>query len=304
VPCRRATFNYRGTGIYNTGSMFHRGAATLFVVATPIGNLEDITFRAVRILKEVSWIACEDTRQTQKLLQHYGIATDTVSYHEHNEMERAKELVGRLLQGSSGALVSDAGTPLVSDPGYRLVRAAVEAGIPVQALPGASASLTALAASGLPTDQFHFGGFLPVKAGQRLHCIQSVKSEAATVIFYEAPHRILDALADIESAIGSRPVVVARELTKIHEEYLRGTAAQIRAELASRDSVRGEFTILIGKATKPEADGTPLDDAVESCIRNGLSRMDAMKLVARQRGLSKREVYRTVEIESKSSPEG
>jgi len=281
--------------------MHPHGAAVLYVVATPIGNLEDMTFRAVRILKEVVWIACEDTRQTQKLLQHYGIHTATVSYHEHNESERAKELLGRLLQGSSGALVSDAGMPLVSDPGYRLVRAAVEAGITVQALPGATASLTALAASGLPTDQFHFGGFLPVKSGQRLQCLQSIRTEAATTIFYEAPHRILDALTDIETALGERPVVVARELTKLHEEYLRGTAAEIRAQLAAKEAIRGEFTILIGKAIKPERDSTPLDDAVETCMREGLSRMDAMKLVARQRGISKRDVYRTVEIEAKGN---
>ena len=280
--------------------MYHQAPATLYVVATPIGNLEDMTFRAVRILKdEVVWIACEDTRQTQKLLNHYSINTATVSYHEHNEMERAKELVGRLLQGSSGALVSDAGTPLVSDPGYRLVRAAVEAGVAVVALPGASASLTALAASGLPTDQFHFGGFLPVKSGQRLQCLQAMKQETATTIFYEAPHRILDALLDIQTALGSRPVVIAREITKIHEEYLRGTAAELRAQLASRDAVRGEFTILIGKGNKQEVDSTPLDDAVETCIRGGLSRMEAMKLVAKQRGLSKREVYRTLAIETK-----
>jgi 16S rRNA (cytidine1402-2'-O)-methyltransferase len=273
-------------------------AATLFVVATPIGNLEDITFRAVRILKEVDWIACEDTRQTAKLLHHYGIATSTLSYHEHNEMERAKDLVSRMLSGSSGALVSDAGMPLVSDPGYRLVHAAVEAGINVVALPGPSASLTALAASGLPTDQFHFGGFLPVKPGQRFHAIEAIRHEQATVIFYEAPHRILDALADIESALGPRQVVVGRELTKIHEEYLRGTAAEIRTALVNRDAVRGEFTVLIGKATKPVADDTPINDAVESCIRGGMSRMEAMKTVARQRGLSKRDVYRSVEIEA------
>ena len=273
-------------------------AATLFVVATPIGNLEDITFRAVRILKEVDWIACEDTRQTAKLLHHYGIGTSTLSYHEHNEMERAKDLVSRMLSGSSGALVSDAGMPLVSDPGYRLVHAAVEAGINVIALPGPSASLTALAASGLPTDQFHFGGFLPVKPGQRFNAIEAIRHEQATVIFYEAPHRILDALADIESALGPRQVVVARELTKMHEEYLRGTAAEIRTALVNRDAVRGEFTVLIGKATKPVADDTPLNDAVESCIRGGMSRMEAMKTVARQRGLSKRDVYRSVEIEA------
>jgi 16S rRNA (cytidine1402-2'-O)-methyltransferase len=275
-------------------------AATLFVVATPIGNLEDITFRAVRILKEVDWIACEDTRQTSKLLHHYSIETPTLSYHEHNEMERSRDLVSRMLSGSTGALVSDAGMPLVSDPGYRLVHAAVEAGIAVVALPGPTASLTALAASGLPTDQFRFGGFLPVKPGQRFHAIEAIRHEQATVIFYEAPHRILDALADIESALGPRQVVVARELTKIHEEYLRGSAAQIRAELANRDAVRGEFTVLIGKATQPVADDTPINDAVESCIRGGMSRMEAMKTVARQRGISKRDVYRRVEIQSES----
>jgi len=281
--------------------MSPHGPATLYVVATPIGNLEDMTFRAVRILKEVAWIACEDTRQTQKLLQHYKIDTATVSYHEHNEMERARELVSRLLQGSSGALVSDAGMPLVSDPGYRLVRAAVEAGITVQALPGASASLTALAASGLPTDQFHFAGFLPVKSGQRIQCLQSIRNEAATTIFYEAPHRILGALADIQTALGNRPVVIAREITKLHEEYLRGTASEIRAQLASRDAIRGEFTILIGKAMKPELDDSiPLDDAVESYIQSGMPRMDAIKLVDRQRGISKRDVYKSLEIESKA----
>ncbi len=268
--------------------------ATLFVVATPIGNLEDMTYRAVRILGEVDWIACEDTRQTSKLLQHYGIDKPTVSYHEHNELERAKELVERLQQGLSGALVSDAGMPLVSDPGYRLVRAAVEAGVSVQALPGASAPLTALAASGLPTDEFHFCGFLPVKQRQRLQLLEELKHERATLIFFEAPHRVLEALSDVQAAMGPRPVVVARELTKIFEEYLRGTAAEIRERLASRDSIRGEITILIGKATKPILDNTPLDEAVESCIRAGLSRMEAMKAVARQRGMSKRDVYKVV----------
>ncbi len=269
--------------------------ATLYLVGTPIGNLEDITFRALRILREVSWIACEDTRHTAKLLQHYEIRTPTVSYHEHNEIERAQELVERLLAGSSGALVSDAGMPLVSDPGYRLVTAAVDAGIAVQPIPGPSASLAALAASGLPTDAFHFGGFLPSKPGQRYHALVALKREEATLIFYEAPHRILDALTDIETALGPRPVVLARELTKIHEEFLRGTAAEIRSTLAQREVLKGEMTLLIGKATQPEADGTPLEEAVDSCIRAGLSRMDALKTVARQRGLSKREVYKKLQ---------
>jgi 16S rRNA (cytidine1402-2'-O)-methyltransferase len=263
----------------------------LYVVATPIGNLEDITYRAVRILKEVDLIACEDTRQTRKLLEHYGIQKPTISYHEHNETERAEELASRILAGTTIALVTDAGMPLVSDPGYRLVRAAVGCGIPVQPVPGASAALSALAASGLPTDSFHFGGFLPSKPGQRANLLKSLADEHSTLIFYEAPHRVLEALAAIEEALGPRPVVVARELTKIHEEFLRGTAAEIHAVLAERDSVKGEMTLLIGKATEPAKDDTPLDEAVDALIRSGTARMDAIKQVARRRGLSKREVY-------------
>ncbi|MDQ6664730.1 MAG: 16S rRNA (cytidine(1402)-2'-O)-methyltransferase [Acidobacteriota bacterium] len=267
----------------------------LYLVATPIGNLEDISFRAVRILREVAWIACEDTRHTAKLLHHYDIHTPTVSYHDHNEAERAKDLVGRLLGGSSGALVSDAGTPLISDPGYRVVRAAIDFGISVQPVPGASASLAALAASGLANNAFYFGGFLPAKPGQRFNALEALKREEVTLIFYEAPHRILDALTDIETALGPRPVVLARELTKMHEEFLRGTAAEIRSILSARGAVKGEMTLLISKAVEPVVDRTPLDQAVESCIRGGLTRMDAIKTVARQRGLSKREVYKTLE---------
>ena len=263
----------------------------LYVVATPIGNLEDITYRAVRILKEVDLIACEDTRQTRKLLEHYGIQKPTISYHEHNETERAEELASRMLAGTTIALVTDAGMPLVSDPGYRLVRAAVGCGIPVQPVPGASAALSALAASGLPTDSFHFGGFLPSKPGQRANLLKSLSDEHSTLIFYEAPHRVLEALEAIEEALGPRPVVVARELTKIHEEFLRGTAAEIHAVLAERESVKGEMTLLIGKATEPAKDDTPLDEAVDALIRAGTARMDAIKQVARRRGLSKREVY-------------
>jgi len=263
----------------------------LYLVATPIGNLEDITYRAVRTLKEADLIACEDTRQTRKLLDHYGIDKPTVSYHEHNEAERAEDLGARLRSGTSIALVTDAGMPLVSDPGYRLVRAAVEAGVPVIPIPGPSAALTALAASGLPTDAFHFAGFLPHKPGQRLKALEAIADEHATVIFYEAPHRILEALEAVEEVLGARPIVVARELTKLHEEFLRGTAAEIRAALAARDSVKGEITLLIGKAVAPEPDDTPVPDAVEALVRDGTPRMDAIKQVARRRGLSKREVY-------------
>jgi 16S rRNA (cytidine1402-2'-O)-methyltransferase len=267
---------------------------TLYIVATPIGNLEDITLRAIRILGEVDWIACEDTRQTRKLLDHFGISKPTVSYHEHNEAERAKELVTKLEGGASVALVSDAGTPLVSDPGYRLVHTAIAAGIPVVPIPGASAAIGALSAAGLATDAFRFCGFLPAKSSQRRKLLEQLKPETCTLIFYETPHRVLDALEDVAAVMPSRPVVVAREVTKLHEEFLRGTAAEIRAELASRPAVKGEMTLLIGKAEEAEASETPIEEAVRAAEEAGLSRMDAIKTVAKQRGLSKREVYRLV----------
>ena len=268
----------------------------LSVVSTPIGNLEDITYRAVRVLKEADWIACEDTRTTKRLLDHYGITTPTTSYHEHNEMNRTEELVARLVGGEKGALVSDAGTPLLSDPGYRIVRAAVEAGIRVEAIPGASALLAGLVVSGLPTDQFHFGGFLPPKLGQRVRVLESLRDEAATLIFYEAPHRIVECLEDIAATLGERDVVVARELTKFHEEVLRGKPAEIRATLQARESIRGEFVVLIAKASAPMHDDTPPEAAVEALVKAGVNRMDAMKTIARQRGLSKRDVYKLVNL--------
>ena len=263
----------------------------LYLVATPIGNLEDITYRAVRVLGEVDLIACEDTRQTRKLLDHYAISKPTISYHEHNEAERAAELAERLRSGATVALVSDAGMPLVSDPGYRLVRAAIVAGIPVEPIPGASAALAALAGSGLPTDAFHFAGFLPAKTGQRVKALEALKEEPATLIFYEAPHRVLEALEAIAQVLGPRPVVAARELTKVHEEFLRGTAVEVHAQLSARGSIKGEFTLLVGKAAAPVPDDTPASVAVEELVRAGTARMDAIKQVARRRGLSKREVY-------------
>ncbi len=265
----------------------------LYLVATPIGNLEDITLRALRVLREADLIACEDTRQTRKLLEHYGIARPTISYHEHNETVRAPELLEKLAAGSSIALVSDAGTPLVSDPGYRLVTQAAAAGVRVESLPGPSAALAALAASGLPTDEFHFAGFLPVRSAQRRKALARLKDEPATLVFYEAPHRIREMLADVEEVLGDRPVVVARELTKVHEEILRGTAASLRR---ASFTLKGEFTVLVGKADASREpageEGIPIEDAVEAQIRAGMSRMDALKAVARARGLSKRDVYR------------
>jgi 16S rRNA (cytidine1402-2'-O)-methyltransferase len=263
---------------------------TLYLVATPIGNLEDITLRALRMLREADLIACEDTRQTGKLLAHFGIDKPMTSYHEHNEAARTQELVAKLEGGANIALVSDAGTPLVSDPGYRLVTAAIDAGITVVPIPGASAMLGALSGAGLPTDAFRFCGFLPPKQGQRKKTLEALSREDCTLVFYEAPHRILDALSDVSAVYGERPVVVARELTKLHEEFLRGTADEVRDQLASRASVKGEMVLLIGKGA-PVASDTPVEEAVRELEQKGVPRMDAIKQVARERGLSKREVY-------------
>jgi 16S rRNA (cytidine1402-2'-O)-methyltransferase len=267
--------------------------ASLYLVATPIGNLEDITLRALRVLREADVIACEDTRQTGKLLAHFGIDKPTVSYHEHNEAARTQELLARLEAGAQVALVSDAGTPLISDPGYRLVTAAIAAGIPVVPVPGASAVLGALAAAGLPTDAFRFCGFLPAKSGQRRKALEELRKEDCTIIFYEAPHRIVDTLSDVSAVYGDRPVVVARELTKFYEEFLRGTADQIGEQLAARPSVKGEITLLIGKGA-PAVAITSVEEAVRELEKAGLARMNAIKQVARERGLSKRDVYKQV----------
>jgi len=279
-------------------------SGTLYLVATPIGNLEDVTYRAVRVLREVDLIACEDTRHTRKLLDHYGISKPLTSYHEHNEAERAEELAAKLRAGTNVALVSDAGMPLVSDPGYRLVAAAIRAGVPVVPIPGPAALLAALAASGLATDSFFFAGFLPPKSGQRARALEALRDQTATLVFYEAPHRILETLEDIERIFGAgRPVVVARELTKLHEEFLRGTASEVRAALASRAAVKGEITLLIGRERAPAVDETSIEDAVDACLRAGMSRMDALKEVARRRGLSKRDVYRATQITKPSEIE-
>jgi len=266
---------------------------TLYLVATPIGNLEDITLRALRVLREAHLIACEDTRQTGKLLAHFGIAKPMVSYHEHNEAARTAELIAKLESDATVALVSDAGTPLVSDPGYRLVTAAIGAGIVIIPIPGASAVLSALSGAGLPTDAFRFCGFLPAKQGQRKKALEALRSEDCTLVFYEAPHRILDTLSDVSAVYGERPVAVARELTKLHEEFLRGTADEVRARLAARPSVKGEIVLLVGKGAAVASD-TPIEDAVRELERKGVPRMDAIKQVARERGLSKRDVYSKV----------
>jgi 16S rRNA (cytidine1402-2'-O)-methyltransferase len=268
-----------------------RVAGTLYVVATPIGNLDDITLRALRILGEVDRIACEDTRQTRKLLDRHGISKPLVSYHEHNEQARAEELLHELQAGRNIALVSDAGTPLIADPGYRLVAQARAQGITVSPIPGASALVSALSASGLPTDSFYFGGFLPARKTQRRKTLETMQSYPATLVFYEAPHRIVEALEDIAEMLGPRRVTLGRELTKIHEEFLAGDVAELREALAKRPPLKGEITLMIERAAAHSVDTTPLEEAFDKLVDAGMPRMDAMKTVARERGLSKRNVY-------------
>jgi len=229
---------------------------TLYVVATPLGNLEDVTLRALRVLREVPLVACEDTRRTGKLLQANGITTATTSYYEHNERWKGGRILGVLREGRSVALVSDAGTPGISDPGYRLVRDARSAGIPVVPVPGASAVVAALSASGLPTDRFLFVGFLPARAAARRRAIEEVSAERATLVLYESPVRVVDALADMGEVLGDREPFLCREATKIHEEYVRGRLSELRARLASRNAVRGEIVLVVeGAPERPVAPG-------------------------------------------------
>lgn len=287
----------------------------LYLVGTPIGNLEDITLRALRVLKEVDVIACEDTRHTQKLLNHYAITTRTTSYHEHNEMTRSAELVKQMQEGASVALVADAGMPGISDPGYRLVALAIRHHVPVVPVPGASAFLAALVASGLPTDSFRFNGFLPAKRGERRTVLGAIKNSPRTQVFYEAPHRIVEALEDVVEVLGpSTKVVVAREVTKLHEEFLRGRAGEVFENLKSREAVRGEITLLIGKADEQAASedgiggvghvgtaalGRPtVRQRVEQIMKEeNIDEKAALKKVAKERGVSKSEAYREMHRE-------
>jgi len=275
-------------------------AGVLYIVATPIGNLEDITLRAIRVLKEADLIACEDTRQTQKLLNHYGIEKKTVSYHEHNELTRAAELVKDLEEGMQIAVVSDAGMPGISDPGYRLVSLAVRHRIPVVPIPGASAFVAALAVSGLPTDSFRFSGFLPAKSGQRRTLLEEIKRSPRTQVFYEAPHRIVETLEDVVAVLGgSRQVVVAREVTKMHEEFLRGRADEVLEQLQARAEVKGEIVLMIARATEV-ADVEPDPKNIAARVRElqsaeQLDEKDALKRAAKEFGVSKSEAYRELQ---------
>ncbi len=275
----------------------------LYLVATPIGNLDDITLRALRVLKAVDRIACEDTRQTQKLLNHFAISTPTVSYHQHNEQARAAELLTLLQQGGRVAVVSDAGTPAFSDPGLALVRAAVAAGVRVIPIPGANAALSALVASGMDTDRFFYVGFLAAKPGARRGEMESLAAsltEPRTLVAYEAPHRILETLADVEAVWGeSVQVVIGRELTKLHEEFLRGTASEVRLNLAARERIRGEMVLLVEATPLKDATiaGGSIGQQVLHWMAEGLDEKDALKRVARDRGLSKSDVYREFQRE-------
>jgi 16S rRNA (cytidine1402-2'-O)-methyltransferase len=272
----------------------------LFIVGTPIGNLEDITLRAIRILKEVDLIACEDTRRTQQLLNHYQIHTPTLSYHEHNEMTRAPELVIKLEEGNNIALVSDAGMPVVSDPGFRLVHLAVRHAIPVVPVPGASAFVAALAASGLPVDKFRFLGFLPSKKAARRRTLEENKSATKTLVFYEAPHRVLDMLRDVRDILGERDVVLAREVTKLHEEFWRGTVSAL-LERAKGKTVKGEITLLVG-AANTTGEARPAESPIQPEIQTlmaerGIDERAALKAAAKARGISRSQAYRLLQSE-------
>lgn len=269
----------------------------LYIVPTPIGNLADFTHRAIKTLKDVDLIAAEDTRHTRKLLQHYGIDTKTISYHEHNEQQRSEALLAKLKEGRNVAIVSDAGTPGINDPGFRLVRLAIDNNIQVISIPGPSALVTALVASGLPTDEFFFGGFLPARSGARRNHLIKLRDVPGTLIFYEAPHRLGASLKDAAEVLGSRQAVVTRELTKLHEDIRRGTLLELAQHYSLTEEPRGEIVLLIdrrrqgfeGNEALSRSDVAGLVAKFES---EGLDRRDALKKAARELGLSKPEAYR------------
>ncbi|MGI5840062.1 MAG: 16S rRNA (cytidine(1402)-2'-O)-methyltransferase [bacterium] len=263
----------------------------LYLCATPIGNLEDITLRALRVLRTADLIAAEDTRQTVKLLNHYEIKAPLCSYHEHNRREKGEYLIARLLQGENVALVTDAGTPGISDPGYDLVRLALERTIPVIPIPGPTAFVAALIAAGLPTDRFVFEGFLPKRKTERRRALAGLVNESRTIIFYEAPHRILKLLADIAAVLGDRPVVLAREMTKKHEEFIRGTVLEVMHRLAATGP-RGEFVVVLAGVGEAKEEPAAPAEMLRALLGQGLTKKDAIRLAAKELGRPKKEIYR------------
>ena len=279
---------------------------TLYIVATPIGNLEDITQRALRGLREVDLVACEDTRRTRVLLNHFGIKTKTISYHEHNERARAEQICKLLVSGKSVALVSDAGTPLINDPGFRVVNAAIAQNLPVVPIPGPTAFVSALVASGLPSDQFFFAGFLPARANARRAKLEELSAIPATLIFYEAPHRIAATLEDALAVLGNRPAAVARELTKIHEEIARGSLRELVQRFGARRPARGEMVLVISGGAgfddapangETEPASRKLIERVSELEREGLEAKGALKQAARELGMKRDEAYRLVMVQ-------
>lgn len=273
---------------------------TLYLVATPIGNLQDVTFRALDVLRSVSVIACEDTRHTIKLLNHFRISNRLISYHEHNENERADELVDRLIKGESVAIVSDAGTPGICDPGFRVVQGAIQAGVNVVAVPGSAAFVSAATISGLPTDSLFFGGFLPSKKSDRRRRLEEVRDMPATLVFYETPHRLGKSLADCVDILGQRDAAVARELTKLHEEIARGTLDELASRFADK-KVKGEIVLVIGRAAsrdfrKADATKRTLHERIEVLKKEGFDRKSSLKIAAKEYGMTKSEVYRIINV--------
>jgi 16S rRNA (cytidine1402-2'-O)-methyltransferase len=265
---------------------------TLFVVATPLGNLQDVTWRAIDVLKRVALVACEDTRRTATLLRAYEVSTPTTSYFEHNERWKGDQILDALRQGHDVALVSDAGTPGISDPGYRLVRDARAEGLAVVPVPGPSAAAAALSVSGLPTDRYLFVGFLPAKAGARRRDLEALARGRETLVFYESPQRVLASLSDMVETLGDREAFLFREATKVHEEYVRGTLAALRAHLGGRDAVKGEIVLVVAGAPAAAVSGESPEALFDRLTAEGLTRRDAVKETARRLDLPAREVYR------------
>jgi len=269
-------------------------SSKLYIVSTPIGNLEDITLRALNILKQVDLIACEDTRTTRKLLSRYQILKPLTSYHEHNEIEKAKELLSMLQEGHSIALVTDAGTPGVSDPGYRIVKLASENGVQIFSVPGPSAAIAALSISGLPTSGFTFLGFPPKQKKRLIEYLERIKDYPETLIFYESPRRVIKTLESMAEVFGERNASLGREITKMYEETLRGTLSEIVTTLKSRDNLKGEFALVIegNSQDKGEFDSETIDDLLLYFKKEGVSLKDAVKQVAVDSGVSKSKIYK------------